>query len=296
MVKARKLSPLPILDEASVRAFMEERGIKHLHARQMWKLICKYRPERLEDVDALSMKEMGRQLPTGMIAAFAQQFTVTTSKVVEKHESRDGTIKLLMELQDGQRVEAVIIRHDGRNTLCVSSQIGCQMGCTFCATGTMGIKGNLLGGEILEQLYHAIGVAPIRNKMSAEFPHLNLALSLHAPTQALRQQIVPSAKAFPIEKLLAACYEHIRVSKKPLFVEYVLLKNVNDRPEHAHELGVLLAGQTVIVNLIPYNPTDVAREFDTPEDNDVDNFYEILVNEYKLLTTIRVHHGREIGG
>lgn len=163
MVKARKLSPLPIFDEASVRAFMEERGIKQLHARQMWKLICKHRPERLEDVDALSMKEMGRQLPTGMIAAFAGEFTVTSSKVVEKHESRDGTIKLLVELQDGQRVEAVIIRHDGRNTLCVSSQIGCQMGCTFCATGTMGIKGNLLGGEILEQLYHAQGVAPIRN-------------------------------------------------------------------------------------------------------------------------------------
>jgi len=141
-----------------------------------------------------------------------------------------------------------------------------------------------------------VGVVHAIKKMSAEFPHLNLALSLHAPTQALRQQIVPSAKAFPIEKLLAACYEHTRVSKKPLFVEYVLLKNVNDRPEHAHELGALLAGQTVIVNLIPYNPTDVAHEFDTPEDNDVDNFYEILVNEYKLLTTIRVHHGREIGG
>jgi adenine C2-methylase RlmN of 23S rRNA A2503 and tRNA A37 len=150
MVKARKLSPLPIFDEGSVRAFMEERGIKQLHARQMWKLICKHRPERLEAVDALSMKEMGRQLPTGMVAAFAEQFTVTSSKVVEKHESRDGTIKLLVELQDGQRVEAVIIRHDGRNTLCVSSQIGCQMGCTFCATGTMGIKGNLWGGEILE--------------------------------------------------------------------------------------------------------------------------------------------------
>jgi len=141
-----------------------------------------------------------------------------------------------------------------------------------------------------------VGVVHAIKKMSIDFPHLNLALSLHAPTQALRQQIVPSAKAFPIEKLLAACYEHTRVSKKNLFVEYVLLKNVNDRPEHAHELGSLLAGQAVIINLIPYNPTDVAMDFDTPEDNDVDTFYEILVNEYKLLTTIRVHHGREIGG
>ena len=77
--------------------------------------------------------------------------------------SADGTRKLLVELQDGQRVEAVVIKHEGRNTLCVSSQIGCQMACSFCATGTMGIKGNLMGGEILEQLYHAEGFAHIRN-------------------------------------------------------------------------------------------------------------------------------------
>ncbi len=141
-----------------------------------------------------------------------------------------------------------------------------------------------------------VGVIQAIKKMTAEFPSINLALSLHAPNQTLRSQIVPSAKAFPLEKLLAACYDHTRGNKKSLFVEYVLLKEVNDRPEHAHELGQLLQGQAVIVNLIPYNPTDVAMDFDTPEDADVDAFYDIMVNEYKLLTTIRVHHGREIGG
>lgn len=84
-------------------------------------------------------------------------------KTLQNHVSSDGTTKLLVELQDGQRVEAVIIKHSGRNTLCVSSQIGCQMACSFCATGTMGIIGNLMGGEILEQLYHASALAPIRN-------------------------------------------------------------------------------------------------------------------------------------
>ncbi|EWM27564.1 radical sam domain-containing protein [Nannochloropsis gaditana] len=344
MVKARKLSPLPVFDEASVRTFLEERGIKQLHARQLWKVIIKNRPKTLQEADGLAKLEMGKQLPTGMVAELAEHFVLTTSRVVEKHVSGDGTVKLLVELQDGQRVEAVIIRHEGRNTLCVSSQIGCQMGCSFCATGTMGIKGNLLGGEILEQLYHASGVASIRNivfmgmgeplqnydavmdavrgmtdvkrfrlshhqvtistvgivhaikRMTADFPQLNLALSLHAPSQALRQQIVPSAKAFPIEKLLAVCLEHTRVSKKPLFVEYVLLKGVNDRPEHARELGQLLVGASVIVNLIPYNPTDVAMDFETPEDDDVDTFYTVLAHDYKLLTTVRVHHGREIGG
>lgn len=141
-----------------------------------------------------------------------------------------------------------------------------------------------------------VGIVHAIKRMTADFPQLNLALSLHAPSQALRQQIVPSAKAFPIEKLLAVCLEHTRVSKKPLFVEYVLLKGVNDRPEHARELGQLLVGASVIVNLIPYNPTDVAMDFETPEDDDVDAFYTVLAHDYKLLTTVRVHHGREIGG
>jgi adenine C2-methylase RlmN of 23S rRNA A2503 and tRNA A37 len=168
MVKARKLSPLPVFDEASVRTFLEERGIKQLHARQLWKVIIKNRPKTLQEADGLAKLEMGKQLPTGMVAELAEHFVLTTSRVVEKHVSGDGTVKLLVELQDSQRVEAVIIRHEGRNTLCVSSQIGCQMGCSFCATGTMGIKGNLLGGEILEQLYHASGVAPIRNVRNAK--------------------------------------------------------------------------------------------------------------------------------
>lgn len=163
MVKPRKLHPLPLLDEQSMRAFLEERGIKDIHRRQVGKLIIKFRPQTTHELAELTKTETRKLLPTGLVQDLAEHFVVTTSKVVERHESVDGTIKLLVELQDGQRVEAVIIRHDGRNTLCVSSQIGCQMGCTFCATGTMGIKGNLWGGEILEQLYHANGEVPIRN-------------------------------------------------------------------------------------------------------------------------------------
>lgn len=162
MVKARMLTPLPFWDEDSVLAFLEERGWKACHAYSLWKLCLRHRPAQLSELAAAAAEERVL-LPGGLVEALCERFTLTTSTVVEKHVSEDGTTKLLVELQDGQRVEAVVIRHQGRNTLCVSSQVGCQMACTFCATGTMGIKGNLMGGEILEQLYHANGVAKIRN-------------------------------------------------------------------------------------------------------------------------------------
>ena len=165
MVKARVLTPLPFWDEDSVLAFLEERGWKACHAYSLWRLALRHRPERLSDLADLAAVSVGERmlLPGGLVEALCERFALTTSTVVEQHVSEDGTTKLLVELQDGQRVEAVVIRHQGRNTLCVSSQIGCQMACSFCATGTMGIKGGLMGGEILEQLYHANGVAKIRN-------------------------------------------------------------------------------------------------------------------------------------
>lgn len=168
MVKPRVLSPLPFWDEESVLAFLAERGVKPVHAYSLWKLALKHRPQQLGDLKELSLGSH-ILLPTGLVEALCERFVLTTSTVVETHVSSDGTTKLLVELQDGQRVEAVVIRHQGRNTLCVSSQVGCAMGCTFCATGTMGIKGNLMGGEILEQLYHANGVAKIRNVVSASW-------------------------------------------------------------------------------------------------------------------------------
>lgn len=141
-----------------------------------------------------------------------------------------------------------------------------------------------------------VGVIPRIRQLTKDAPFISVALSLHAPNQDLRLKIVPSAKAFKIDRLLEACWDHIKVSKKPLFVEYIVLKMVNDRPEHAHELGQLLSGRDCVVNLIPYNPTEVTMEFEIPDDADVDAFFQILVSEYKILCTIRRHHGRDIGG
>jgi adenine C2-methylase RlmN of 23S rRNA A2503 and tRNA A37 len=127
MVKARQLSPLPFWDEDSVLAFLAEHGWKPMHAYSLWKLALRERPAQLSDLAALSLGEH-ILLPTGLVEALCARFALTTSTVVERHVSSDGTTKLLVELQDGQRVEAVVIRHSGRNTLCVSSQVRACLG------------------------------------------------------------------------------------------------------------------------------------------------------------------------
>ncbi|CAM9880906.1 unnamed protein product, partial [Hapterophycus canaliculatus] len=202
---------------------------------------------------------MNAPAPTGPL--LRRKFAVLTSTVVETQRSEDGTVKLLVRLQDGQMVETVIIQHNGthpRTTLCVSSQVGCQMACTFCATGTMGLKGDLSAGEILEQVLHASRVSPIRNvvfmgmgeplnnydavlasirgmsdgrmfklsprhitlstvgvvprmkQLTVDAPETQLALSLHAPNQELRNKIVPSARAYRLDKLMDALDGHLR--------------------------------------------------------------------------------------
>lgn len=147
MVKARILSPKPLLNEANLEDFLRSNAIKDLHGKTIIKHMTQY-PQNCEITKI-------PELPAFAYDLLQRDFSILTSAVVEEKISTDGTIKLLIQLQDGHQVESVIMRHHGRNTLCVSSQIGCQMGCTFCATGTMGIIGDLCSGEILEQVVHA---------------------------------------------------------------------------------------------------------------------------------------------
>ncbi|KAG2482924.1 hypothetical protein HYH03_018202 [Edaphochlamys debaryana] len=241
---------------------------------------------------------------------------------------------------------ALVNRLRKRSTLCVSSQVGCQMGCTFCATGTMGLKGNLTAGEIIEQMVHARGVAAIRNvvfmgmgeplnnyepvraavammtdskgfglkrrhvtvstvgviprikQLAEDLPGVSLALSLHAPTQELRSTIVPSARAFKLPALMEAVRHYQRTSSQRVFYEYVMLSGVNDGEEQAHELGKLLKGDDVVVNLIPWNPIYQPEGpfFEAPRDGSVGKFQNILRFEYGLHTTVRQEMGQDISG
>lgn len=138
-----------------------------------------------------------------------------------------------------------------------------------------------------------VGVVPRMLQLTVDFPSVSLALSLHAPNQETRLKIVPTAKAYPIEKIINAMESHLQLGKR-VMIEYILLKDVNDNTSMAIELGNLLKGKNVIINLIPYNPTDVDTDFTSPSKETIDNFEQILINDFKLITTVRRTMGQDI--
>eukprot|EP01038_Epipyxis_sp_PR26KG_P011045 gene11045-14830_t len=323
-------------------------------------------------------------ISSGSTRVIYSDFVKFTTTVVGRFESSKGdSIKLLVELQDGHQVETVIMKHRGHATVCVSSQIGCQMGCKFCATGTMGIIGDLLSSEIIEQIVHANTITKIRNvvfmgmgeplnnydnvkraveflindkrfalsprhvtvstvgviknmyRLSKDLPQVSLAVSLHAPNQEVRLQIVPAASSHKLEKLLDAIDNHILCSfkfwnksngsvilnswsnlsditnsvrkKSPkgpgentqIMIEYILIRDINDKECHAHELGELLKSRRdfVLLNLIPYNPTEVAEAFLPPTEESINRFFNICSeNPYKIHTRVRLEKGQDIAG
>uniref|UniRef100_K3WHM1 Radical SAM core domain-containing protein n=1 Tax=Globisporangium ultimum (strain ATCC 200006 / CBS 805.95 / DAOM BR144) TaxID=431595 RepID=K3WHM1_GLOUD len=334
MVKKRTLSPLPVFDQTALPEFLREHGFKEVHALNIWRHLAQNPTHTFHQIPGLSKK---------LVELLKQHFAHFTTTLTAEQRSKDGTVKLLLKLQDGHEIEAVIMKHTGRNTLCVSSQVGCQMGCTFCATGTMGIIADLYSGEILEQLAYANTVSPIRNvvfmgmgeplnnydavlsaikamtsvfglapkhitlstvgvihrirQLTKDAPLVRLALSLHAPTQEMRTEIVPTSKAYPLDKLMLAIDEHLAVKEGRLvMVEYCMLEGVNDSIETAHILGKLLQGRSVHVNLIPYNTTDVGAQFRSPSPEAIREFHGILRDPYNLKATIRENHGTDIDG
>ena len=310
-------------------------------------------------------------LPAFAREGIPAEFDLFTTTVAEASTSADGsTTKIVVSLQDGHRVEAVVMRHDkGRNALCVSSQVGCKMGCTFCATGTLGELGNLTGGEtssswrtptasssrpktnatpapdavpaapaaragirnvvfmgmgeplnnyaaVLAALgpmtdprgfalaprhvtVSTVGVVPRIRTLARDAPGVRLALSLHAPNQTLRERIVPTATAYPLPRLMEAVDAYLASGPKArAMIEYCVLGGVNDDVAHAAELGELLRGRDVVVNLIPYNPTDVPMGHEPPTEEAVRAMAAVLAKPpYARRTTVRKEmRGPDIAG
>jgi len=219
------------------------------------------------------------------------------------------TVKALMHLIDGKRIETVLMRHeDGRRTVCVSSQVGCPLGCTFCATGRGGFSRNLTIDEIVEQVlfwnrylkpsaekvtnvvfmgmgepllnYSNVlsairtlndpdgfgigarrisistsGIAPKIRKLANELLQVNLALSLHAPNDCIRSQLMPINKQFPLKQVMSAVSDYVTKTNRQVMFEYLMIRGVNDADEQARELAVLVDHPLYFINLIPYNPT-----------------------------------------
>ncbi len=380
------------------------------HCIKLWLYLIKnsYTNTVISDINDIPFESL--KLPIRSIPDIKTNFLLFTSKVDETfHSNRGDTTKLVIKLQDNHKIETVIMNHAHRNTVCLSSQIGCAMGCKFCATGSMGIIGDLTCGEIIEQFYYANRISKIRNvvfmgmgeplnnynnvlealkfltdtkrynlsprhitvstvgiikniyKLTEDMPMVNLALSLHAPNQEIRLQIVPTATSYHINNLMEAIDHYIANSKnnkkhklivnnntnsniinnkynddnnddddisnsnnisnerdnesysnsceKPsllarrtsVMIEYILIKDINDRPEHAKELGELLTINDrryhVLLNLIPYNPTDTCEDFHPPIQEDIKQFNDILINfPYNIHTRIRQEMGQDIAG
>jgi 23S rRNA (adenine2503-C2)-methyltransferase len=276
-------------------------------------------------------------VPTPLRERLAE--TVPFSALTLEHEAKasDGTVKVLFRTREGHPLEAVLMRYrDGRRSVCVSSQSGCPLTCTFCATGQMRFGRNLTSSEILDQVLHFRRIEPLTHLvfMGMGEPMLNvdavveaaralpdvgithrrttvstvgwlpglrrfvdeveepirLALSLHAPNDALRGELMPVNDRYPLADVLAECRRYYELRGRKVFVEYVMLAGVNDRVEQAAELAHLLDPKIFKVNLIPYNPTGA---FAGSSRKAIDAFAAVLERE-RLPATVRLTRGRDI--
>lgn len=273
-----------------------------------------------------SFEEM-TNLPKPLRALLEQEFQIWTAKIVQTHRSEDGTEKLLFALEDGHQVESVLLRDGDRRTVCISTQVGCAMGCVFCASGLGGVERNLRTGEIVEQLLRlqnllpeherlshivvmgmgeplanldallpalelasapkglgisarkitisTVGLPSAIEKLIARESRYHLAVSLHAPDDELRTELVPVNKSIGIDAILTAADRYFESSGRRLTFEYVLLAGVNDQPQHAKRLATRLKGRAALLNVIPYNAVQ-GLPYGTPTAKALKHFREIL--------------------
>ncbi|MBP8924506.1 MAG: 23S rRNA (adenine(2503)-C(2))-methyltransferase RlmN [Pseudomonadales bacterium] len=327
---------------AALEAFMVGLGEKPYRARQLLKWIYH------QGVDSFdSMSDVGRSLRERL----AECAEIRAPELADEQISADGTRKWLVRVEGGSCVETVFIPEDGRGTLCVSSQVGCALDCSFCSTGKQGFQRDLSAAEIIGQVWIAArsfglpkkggqrritnvvmmgmgepllnfdnvvaamnlmmddyaygiskrrvtlstaGVVPAIERLSA-VSEASLAISLHAPNDELRSRLVPLNRRYPIRELLDASRRYLQAqtdTKRVVTIEYTLISEVNDRPEHARELAQLLHDYPCKINLIPFNPFP-GSSYQRPSRNAVSRFWNVLT-EAGLRVTVRSTRGDDI--
>jgi 23S rRNA (adenine2503-C2)-methyltransferase len=314
------------MDLARLQTTLDELGQPAFRARQVWAWAAR---------GAAGYDEM-TDLPVGLRAQLGEHVPFSTLELQREARASDGTVKALFSTADGRAIEAVLMRYrDGRRSLCLSSQSGCPLTCTFCATGTMRFGRNLTASEILDQALHfrrmgdvdhvvfmgmgepmmnldhvleacrrlpdlgvthrrtaisTVGWIPGIDRLAQSDMPIRLALSLHAPDDALRSQIMPVNDRYPLADVLAACARFYERKHRQVFVEYVMLRGVNDRYEQALALADLLDPRIYKVNLIPYNPTGM---YDGSSREAIAAFRDAL-EAHGLRATVRLTRGRDI--
>jgi 23S rRNA (adenine2503-C2)-methyltransferase len=339
MPAATTLINLMDLDESGLRSFFGSLGEQGFRAEQVLKWIYHHQVSNFRDMTNLSLELRQR------LEAVAE---IRAPEILRRQESADGTVKWLLGLPGGNAVETVFIPEPGRGTLCVSSQVGCALNCTFCSTATQGFSRNLTPAEIIGQVWVAArelghernGQRRITNvvMMGMGEPLLNfeavttamrlmrddlgfglaakrvtlstaglvpgilrlrdtidvaLAVSLHAPEDGLRTQLVPLNRKYPVRELLQACREYVSERhKRSVTFEYTLMDGINDHAEHARKLVKLLRTVPSKLNLIPFNPYPGARyRCSSPER--IGAFQEIVMDG-GLIATVRKTRGEDI--
>ena len=329
------------LTQPEMEVFFDSLGEKGFRAGQVMKWIHHF---GVDDFDA--MTNLGKALREKLKAAAE----IRGPEIVSQDISTDGTRKWVVRVNSGSCVETVYIPQGGRGTLCVSSQAGCALDCSFCSTGKQGFNSDLTSAEIIGQVWIAnksfgsvpakidraitnvvmmgmgepllnfdnvvsamrimmddlgygiskrkvtlstSGVAPMIDKLG-EVIDVSLALSLHAPNNELRNQLVPLNKKYPLEMLLETCRRYVSRlgEKRVLTVEYTLLKDVNDQPEHAAQMIALLKDFPCKINLIPFNPFPHSG-YERPSNNAIRRFQDLL-HQAGHNVTVRTTRGEDI--
>lgn len=329
------------LSPSKLEDFFEEIGEKRFRATQVLKWI--------HQLGATNFDEM-TNISKALRAKLSEMAEIRDPEVVLENISKDGTRKWVIRTDGGSCVETVLIPENGRATLCVSSQIGCSLDCSFCSTGKQGFNRNLSAAEIIGQVRVAIrsfgpfdpsgdrrvtnvvlmgmgeplmnfenvvdatqlmmednayglskrrvtlstaGVVPALDKL-AKVSDVSLAVSLHAPNDELRDQLVPINRRYPINELIDSCNRYLQSlnDKRVATVEYTLIAGVNDQPEHARQLVKLLRRLPSKLNLIPFNPFPNS-DYERPSESAILAFKQVMLNG-GVLTTVRKTRGDDV--
>ncbi len=311
-------------------------GQKPYRAKQIYSWLYRKR--------AVSFSEM-TDLPAALIRSLEENFVIMPLVLREKQVAKDRTAKYLFELQDGALIETVLMHFHFGESVCVSSQVGCNMGCTFCASGLLKKQRDLTAGEIAGQIMFiqkeldeeekrvdnvvvmgtgepfdnfanvmdfcavinsdhglAVGARHITISTCGLVPQIrrfadlhlqyNLAISLHAPDDELRRQLMPVGRAYPLDELMGALRDYSEKNHRRLTFEYILLKGVNDSDSQAVKLAELIRGMNAYVNLIPYNEVE-ENGYRQTDARGALRFYDVLMKN-GVKATLRTKHGDDI--
>ncbi len=321
-----------------LQVFLSEHGFKKFSATQAFEWVYLKGEQDFAAMSNLALKARD---------FLSENFTFDLPTITKKHVSEDGTIKLLVALKDGSLVETVLMRYNYGNVVCVTTQVGCNMGCLFCASGLLKKQRDLKPGEMLGQVLlinnilkennekrlttHVVlmgigepfdnftniidfidllnnpksleigarhitvstcGLVPKIKEFADLKLQVKLAISLHAPTDVKRNQIMPINKAYPLKEVIAAVKYYEQKTNKRITYEYIMLKDFNDSLDDARELAKLIKGTNGFVNLIPYNPVDEHDFARSPRDRTY--AFANALKKLGVQTTIRKEFGNDI--